>query len=142
MPDVQPDEYIQYRGRHLIDKDIIEEHEFHVPYAEDPSGVISYYTKRVCEAGGVEKLSGAFAALAPIVRAYLESRVFEQPVELDDKVVLRRLAENDAQELVKQAFADAIRGLRLTEREATITEAAIRMTETPPFSWSRDDRRV
>lgn len=137
VPEVEPDEYIQYRGRHLIDKDIVEEDEFQVPYAEDPVGVIAYYTKRVCEVGGVEKISGAFAALAPLVRSYLESRVFEQPVELDDKVVLKRLAENDAQELVKKAFAEAIRGLRLTEREATITETAIKMTETPPFSWSR-----
>jgi len=137
VPKVEPDEYIQYRGRHLIDKDIIEEHEFQVPYAEDPTGVISYYTKRVCEAGGLAGVAGAFAALAPLVRSYLESRIFEEPVELDDKVVLRRLAENDAQELVRQAFAEAIRGLRLTQREATITETAIRMTETPPFSWSR-----
>lgn len=137
VPQVEPDEYIKYRGRHLIDKDIIEEHEFEVPYAEDPSGVIAYYTKRVCEVGGLGGVSGAFAALAPLVRSYLESRVFAESVELDDKVVLRRLAENDAQELVKRAFAEAIRGLRLTEREATITETAIRMTETPPYSWSR-----
>jgi type III restriction enzyme len=137
IPNVEPDEYIQYRGRRLIDKGIIEEYEFEVPYAEDPSGVISYYTKRVCEVGGLGNVSGAFAVLAPLVRSYLESRIFEEPVELDGKVVLRRLAENDAQELVKQAFAEAIRGLRLTEREATITETAIRMTETPPFSWSR-----
>lgn len=137
VPQVEPDEYIKYRGRHLIDKDIVEKHEFEVPYAEDPSGVIAYYTKRVCEVGGLGGVSGAFAALAPLVRSYLESRIFAEPVKLDDKVVLRRLAENDAQELVKQAFAEAIRGLRLTEREATITETAIRMTETPPFSWSR-----
>ena len=44
VPDVQPDEYIKYRGVHLIDKGVIEEYEFHVPYAEDPSGVITYYT--------------------------------------------------------------------------------------------------
>jgi type III restriction enzyme len=137
VPEIEPDEYIKYRGRHLIDKGIVEEHEFEVPYAEDPTGVIAYYTKRICGAGGLGGVSGAFAALAPLVRRYLETRVFVEPVELEDKVVLRRLAENDAQELVKQAFAEAIRGLRLTEREATITETAIRMTETPPFSWSR-----
>lgn len=137
VPKVEPDEYIQYRGRQLIDKGIIEEYEFLVPYAEDPAGVISYYTKRVCEAGGLAGISGAFAALAPLVRGYLELRVFEAPVGLGDKVVLRRLAENDAQELVRRAFAEAIRGLRLSEREATITETAIRMTEMPPRSWSR-----
>jgi type III restriction enzyme len=137
LPDVEPDEYIRYRGRQLIEKGIIEEYEFRVPYAEDPAGVISYFTRRVAEVSGLGNVSGAFAALAPLVRAYLETRVFEQPVELDDKVVLKRLAENDAQEIVKRAFGEAIRALRLTEREATITETAIRMTETPPYSWSR-----
>ena len=38
-----------------------------------------------------------------MVRDYLKERVFERPVDLDDKVVLRRLAENDAQELVGRA---------------------------------------
>ena len=38
--------------------------------------------------------------------------MFERPVELDDKVILRRLAENDAQALVVGAFHEAIRALR------------------------------
>ena len=48
---MQPDEYVQYRGMHLIDKGVIEEYEFLVPYAEDPSGVITYYTRSVAKAG-------------------------------------------------------------------------------------------
>ncbi len=138
MPDVQPDEYVKYRGVHLIDKGVIEEYEFHVPYAEDPSGVITYYTRSVAKAGGVDRLSGAFATLAPMVRDYLEQRAFERPVELDDKVILRRLAENDAQALVVGAFRDAIRALSITEREPTIEETALRVSETPPFPWSRE----
>jgi len=137
VPDVQPDEYVQYRGVHLIDKGVIEEYEFHVPYAEDPSGVITYYTRSVAKAGGVERLSGSFAILAPMVRDYLKERVFERPVELDDKVILRRLAENDAQALVVGAFGEAIRALSITEREPTIQENALRVSDTPPFPWSR-----
>jgi type III restriction enzyme len=137
VPDVEPDEYVHYRGRHLIDKGIIEEYEFRVPYAEDPSGVITYYTRRVARTGGVDGLSGAFAALAPMVRDYLKERVFERPVELEDKVILRRLAENDAQALVVGAFGEAIRALSIAEREPTITENALRISETPPFPWSR-----
>jgi len=137
VPDVQPDEYVQYRGVHLIDKGVIERYEFHVPYAEDPSGVITYYTRSVAKAGGVDRLSGAFATLAPMVRDYLEQRVFSQPVELEDKVVLRRLAENDAQALVVGAFGEAIRALSITEREPTIQADALRVSETPPFPWSR-----
>ncbi|MFN2627985.1 MAG: hypothetical protein ABR569_05025, partial [Gaiellaceae bacterium] len=137
IPDVQPDEYVKYRGIHLIDKGVIEEYEFHVPYAEDPSGVITYYTRSVAKAAGVDRLSGAFATLAPMVRQYLEERVFERPVELKDKVILRRLAENDAQALVVGAFRDAIRALSITEREPTIEESALRVSQTPPFPWSR-----
>ncbi len=138
VPDVQPDEYVQYRGVHLIDKGVIEEYEFYVPYAEDPSGVITYYTRSVAKEAGVDRLSGAFATLAPMVRDYLKQRVFEQPVELEDKVILRRLAENDAQALVVGAFRDAIRALSITEREPTIQENALRVSETPPFPWSRE----
>ena len=138
VPDVQPDEYVQYRGLHLIDKGVIEEYEFYVPYAEDPSGVITYYTRSVAKEAGVDRLSGAFATLAPMVRDYLKQRVFEQPVELEDKVILRRLAENDAQALVVGAFRDAIRALSITEREPTIQENALRVSETPPFPWSRE----
>jgi type III restriction enzyme len=137
VPDVQPDEYVQYRGVHLIDKGVIEEYEFHVPYAEDPSGVITYYTHSVAKAGGVDRLSGSFATLAPMVRDYLKQRVFDRPVELEDKVILRRLAENDAQALVVGAFREAIRALSIIEREPTIEENALRVSDTPPFPWSR-----
>jgi len=137
VPDIEPDEYVHYRGLHLIDKDIIEEFDFHVPYAEDPSGVITYYTRTVTRASGVDRLSGAFATLAPMVRDYLKQRVFEHPVDLDDKVVLRRLAEDDAQKLVVDAFAAAIRELAIVEREPQITESAFRVSQTPPFPWSR-----
>ena len=137
VPDVTPDEYVQYRGVHLIDQGIIEKYEFHVPYAEDPSGVITYYTRQVAKEAGVERLAGTFATLAPMVRDYLKDRVFERPVELDDKVILRRLAENDAQALVTQAFLKAIRALAITEREPTIEENALRVSDTPPFPWSR-----
>jgi type III restriction enzyme len=138
VPDVQPDEYVQYRGLHLIDKGVIEEYEFYVPYAEDPNGVITYYTRSVAKEAGVDRLSGAFATLVPMVRDYLKQRVFERPVELEDKVILRRLAENDAQALVVGAFRDAIRALSITEREPTIQENALRVSETPPFPWSRE----
>lgn len=137
VPEIEPDEYIEYRGIHLIDKVEIERHEFRVPYAEDPSGVVSWYTRNAARAGGIAGISGAFAALAPLVREYLEQRVFERKVELDDKVVLRRLAESDAQKIVTEAFRQAILKLKISEEEAEIREDAFRVSQTPPFPWSR-----
>ena len=87
--------------------------------------------------GGVDHLAAAFATLAPLVRDYLRERLFERPVELNDRVVLRRLAERDAQALVVRPFADAIRSLSITEREPTIDESAWRVSDTPAFPWSR-----
>jgi len=138
VPDVAPDEYVKYRGIHLIDKGVIEEMDFLIPYAEDPSGVITYYTHRVSKDAGVQRLAGTFAILAPMVRDYLRERLFVEPVELDDKVVLRRLAEADALAHVSRAFGEAIRSLAITEREPTIQESALRVSETPPFPWSRE----
>lgn len=137
VPDVAPDEYLKYRGIHLIRKIEIERDEFLVPYAEDASGVVTWYTRSAAKAGGVGNLEGSFATLAPLVRDYLATRVFDREVELQDKVVLRRLAENDAQQLVIGAFGRAIRALAIAEREATITESAFRVSETPAFPWSR-----
>jgi type III restriction enzyme len=99
--------------------------------------VITYYTRQIAKEAGVERLAGTFATLAPMVRDYLKERVFERPVELDDKVILRRLAENDAQALVAHAFLTAIRALAITEREPTIEENVLRVSDTPPFPWSR-----
>ena len=137
VPDIEPDEYIEYRGIHLINHVEVERHEFRVPYAEDPSGVVSWYTRNASRAAGVSGISGAFATLAPLVREFLERRVFDQEVELSDKVVLRRLAESDAQKTVTEAFREAILKLKISEDEAEIRESAFRVSETPPFPWSR-----
>jgi type III restriction enzyme len=137
VPDVAPDEYIQYRGLHLIENVEVERDEFHVPYAEDPSGAITWYTKSVAKAGGVDRISGAFATLAPMVRDYLQERVFDRRVDLADKIVLKRLAENDAQQLVVGAFERAIRALTITERDVEVEEITFRVSDTPAFPWSR-----
>ncbi|MGH2965129.1 MAG: DEAD/DEAH box helicase family protein [Solirubrobacterales bacterium] len=137
VPDVSPDEYIEYRGLHLIDNVEVERDKFHVPYAEDPSGAITYYTKSVARAGGVDRIAGSFAALAPMVRDYLQGRVFDRPVDLADKTVLKRLAENDAQQLVVGAFEKAIRELTITERDVEVEETTFKVSDTPAFPWSR-----
>ena len=81
-----------------------------------PSASFPGTRKTVAKAGGVGGIAGAFAILAPLVRDYLKTRVFTQPVDLADTVVLRRLAENDAQRIIIGAFQNAIRALSIRER--------------------------
>ena len=140
VPDVGAtmNEYIDYRGIHLIDKVEVERERFKIPYAEDQSGVLTWYTNTALRVSGVAGIAGSFAAVAPVMREFLQNEVFEREVELDEKVVLRRLAENDAQAIVTNAFQKTLRSLSVTERDATITEHAIRVSETAAFPWSRE----
>jgi hypothetical protein len=119
VPDVSPDEYVKYRGVHLISKKLIEEGEFHIPYPEEPSGAISYYTTLVMRAAGLGNLAGHFAQVTPLVRDYLTTKLFERPVELADKIILYRLTEGDARAAVTEAFRAAINEKSVTTEDVS-----------------------
>ena len=137
VPDVAPDEYIKYRGMHLIDKVVIEEYEFLVPYAEDPSGVITWYTKSVAKAGGVERSPARSRPLHRWCATTSRTRLrptrrprgqgCPAPAGRERRAADRdrRLPEGDPGSLDHGARADD-RGERL------------RVSDTPPFPWSRD----
>jgi hypothetical protein len=57
VPNVEPDEYVQYRAPISSTRGVIEEYEFHVPYAEDPSAVLMYYTRGVATEDAIRALS-------------------------------------------------------------------------------------
>lgn len=137
VPDVAPEEYIRYRGVHLISRKLIEKAEFYIPYPEEPSGCVGYYTKLVTQAGGVANLAGAFAHLTPIVREYLSTRLFEQPVELSNKTILYRLTEGDARAAVTEAFREAINAASVTTEDVKVESAPLKVSSTPAFLWSK-----
>jgi type III restriction enzyme len=137
VPDVAPDEYIQYRGRHLISKHVIEEAEFYIPYPEEPSGAVAYYTRLVMQVAGLGRLAGHFAHLTPLVRDYLATRLFERPVELANKTILYRLTEGDARAAVTEAFREAINKASVTTEDVKIEAEPLLVSSTPPFLWSK-----
>lgn len=137
VPDVPPEEYIKYRGVHLISKKLIEEGEFYIPYPEEPSGAVAYYTNLVMKAAGLGNLAGHFAYLAPLVRGYVETKLFERPVELANKTILYRLTEGDARATVTEAFREAINEASVTTEEVKVEAAPLLVSETPAFMWSK-----
>jgi type III restriction enzyme len=137
VPDVEPDEYIKYRGLHLISKKVIEEGEFYIPYPEEPSGAVAYYTNLVMRAAGLGNLAGHFAQITPLVRDYLATKLFERPVELGNKVILYRLTEGDARAAVTEAFREAINEKSVTTEEVKVESAPVLVSSTPAFLWSK-----
>lgn len=138
VPSVAPEDYIKYRGLHLIDKVEVERDEFLVPYAEDSVGVVSWYTRTILKASGMGGVANAFAALVPLVKEYLQGSVFDRAVDLDDVVVLRRLAESDAQASIIDRFRKSILALSLVELPPKLVGTTLKLSKTPAFPWSRE----
>lgn len=138
VPEIAAEDYIKYRGLHLIDKVEVERAEFLVPYVEDALGVVSWYTRTILKSSGMSGVAGAYAALVPLVKRYLTDSVFDRPVDLGDKVILRRLAESDAQAAIVGRFRRAVLALSLVELPAKLAAAPLRLSKTPAFPWSRE----
>jgi type III restriction enzyme len=137
VPDVEPDEYIKYRGLHLISKKVIEEAEFYIPYPEEPSGAVGYYTTLGTRSAGLGNLAGHFAHLTPLVRDYLTTKLFERPVELANKTILYRLTEGDARAAVTEAFREAINQRSVTTEDVKVEAPPLLVSSTPAFLWSK-----
>lgn len=80
------------------------------------------------------RLVGGYEHLYPKVRDFVRERLFENaPVNLEDPVVLRNLAEPAAGKIVFDAFRAAINALTVQDRGTTRIEDRIRLRNTRPF---------
>ncbi|MEX2658264.1 MAG: DEAD/DEAH box helicase family protein [Acidimicrobiales bacterium] len=135
IPDAVPEDVVDYQGRDLRSGETVDAASYPIPRADDPSAVLAWYvheTMRRC------RLTGQFAALAPLVRAYLEGRAFERAVDLDDLRVLHSLAQPATQELVIGALRAAVDRVTLQtgDGESAADLKARLLSTTKPFLWS------
>jgi type III restriction enzyme len=124
----------RYEGYDILTLQKLIERDYTLPEAQTAEEVIGYYAKRIAQD---VKLPSQFAALVPKVREFLEIRAFGERVELDDPVILRAINSNVAQYVTVQTFLKALRPLVLQELEPQLTNAGRRLSETPPFPYSR-----
>ena len=130
-----PEQVVDYRGRDLRSGETVDTGSYPIPRADDPSAVLAWYineTQRLC------RLTGQFATLAPLVRTYIEDRVFERAVDLDDLRVLHALAQPATQVLVIGALRSAVDQATLQTAEgAPASDLKARLlSSTKPFLWS------
>src|SRR5262249_20366702 len=83
------------------------------------------------------KLPSQFAALAPKVREFLETKPFGEKVALDEPAMIKAISSNVAQYVTVKTFAEALRKLVISEAEPQLLHAGRLLSETPPFPWSR-----
>lgn len=137
LPRKEGDEAAQtfrYEGYDIITLQKIVERDYTIPEAQTPQEVISYYAKRIAQD---VKLPSQFAALVPKVREFLETKAFGQPVDLDQPEMIRAISSNVAQYVTVKTFVQALRALVVEELRPTLLHKGRKLSDTPPFPWSR-----
>jgi type III restriction enzyme len=124
----------RYEGYDIVSLQKLIERDYTVPEAQTSQEIIAYYAKRIAQD---VKLPSQFAALVPKVRAFLSSRAFGEPVNLDDPPLIKAINTNVAQYVTVQTFLKALRPLVVQELEPHLVGHGRKLSETPPFPYSR-----
>jgi type III restriction enzyme len=124
----------RYEGYDILTLQKLIERDYTLPEAQTAEEVIGYYAKRIAQD---VKLPSQFAALVPKVRDFLEARAFGEPVDLDDPVILKAINSNVAQYVTVKTFLEALRPLVVQELEPQLLSGGRKLSETPPFPYSR-----
>ncbi len=124
----------RYEGYDFITLQKLVEREYAMPEVQTPQETISYYAKRIAQD---VKLPSQFAALAPQVAKFLETRAFGEQVDLNDPVILKAINTQVAAYVTVQTFVKALRPLVVQELTPQLLNKGRKLSETPPFPYSR-----
>jgi type III restriction enzyme len=124
----------RYEGKDIITLEKIIEREYTVPEPRTAEEVISYYAKRIAQD---VKLPTQFAALAPKVREFLESKAFGERVDLSTPHMIKAISTPVAGYLTIKTFAGALRGLVVEELTPMLEGAGRKLSQTEGFPFSR-----
>lgn len=123
-----------YEGVDIITLQKLVERDYSIPEPQTAEEVISYYAKRIAQD---VKLPSQFAALAPKVREFLETKAFGEMVDLSTKPMVRAISTSVAQYVTIKTFAGALRGLVVEELTPSLEGEGRKLADTLPFPFSR-----
>ena len=127
---------IAYTGRDMLTREVVEEAEFEREFPVDRAGYLNVLSGLVLRECRLANLSDGFAELAPLMRDYIEDRMFIVPSSMEDRRVMVRLNIGDAKRILFDVFVKAIRDLSIVEQVVRATSENIRVSDTKPFARS------
>ena len=98
--------------------------------AADYRSVIAFYARQLLKD---LRLVGGYDVLYPRVKAFVRDNLFEDPVDLENPVVLRNLSEPEAGKVLFDYFRAAINALTIQDAGSSRIEGHIRLRDTRPF---------
>lgn len=124
----------RYEGRDILTLEKLIDREYSIPEPQTSQEVISYYAKRIAQD---VKLPSQFAALAPKVREFLETKAFGGLVSLESPAMIKAIASNVASYVTIKTFVGALRSLVIEEQAPTLESEGRKLSQTPAFPFSR-----
>lgn len=121
--------------REIVFKDITTGETTHTTVLEttgvaDGRSVIGYFAQTMMK--DLRLVSG-YDVLYPKVKAFVQSDLFDKPVDIDDPNTMRNLSELAASKTLIETFKKAINALTVRDKGDAEIRAAVKLRETRPF---------
>jgi len=121
--------------REIVFRDINTDSESHTTLMDsvfEPNyqNVIGFFARSIMRE---LRLVGGFDILFGRLKTFIETELFNGPVDLNDLNVLRNLSETDAHRTVVETFKTAINSLTVKDRGTTEIRDTIKLSKTRPF---------
>ena len=121
----------------MLTREVVEETEFERDFPANPAGYLNVLVRLVLRECRLANLADGFAKLAPLMKRYIEERMFTAPASMDDRKVMVRLNSGDAKRLLFDVFVEAVRELAIVKQEVRLTGRRIRVSATEPYPTTR-----
>ncbi|MBL7125147.1 MAG: DEAD/DEAH box helicase family protein [Dehalococcoidales bacterium] len=125
----------QYIAQDMLTKVVVVEREWNLPVPQDTKSVIAYYTQKILKELHLPTTTN-FPLFYPLVKDYVERRLFKEKVSLDDPRVLYTISEPQTEELILNSFTGSFRELTFKEEEPR-QEDVLSLKSVKPFVWTR-----
>ncbi len=125
----------KYIAQDMLTNMVVVEREWDLPVPQDTRSVIAYYTQKILKELHLPTTTN-FPVFYPLVKDYVEHKLFTEEVSLDDSRVLYAVSEPQTEELILNSFTKSFRELTFKEEEPK-QEKAICLKDTNPFVWTR-----
>lgn len=131
---------VEYVGRDILTGIEVERTTYALSRPFDGGAVLAWFVNEVQRES---RLTGQFAVLAPIVKGYIETRLFGRTVQLEDPLVLQALEQPAVQGTVLAVLGNAVDEATLQSADPVVSEAKeLLLSSTRPFLWSRETAAV
>ena len=128
---------LEYTGRDILTTEVVEKAEIERAFPADAAGYLNVLARLVLRECRLANLADGFARLAPLMKRYIETRMFTEAASMDERRVMVRLNTGDAKQLLFRRFVIAIRDLAIVEQEVESTGERIRVSDTKPYATTR-----